>query len=56
MTLFYVFSSLPAIEFGYEPELSSGELFDLFEMNLGKRALGKVMNLRLLIDLSNLFD
>ena len=55
MTLFYVFSSLPSIQLGYEPEISSEALFDLFEMNFGKRALNKVMNLRLLSDLNNIY-
>lgn len=56
MSIFFVFSSLPVLEFAAKPDISSGELYHLFEMNFDKKQMKAVYTLKLWIDLQNIYS
>ncbi len=54
MGCYFVISSLPSLEFGSKPDISSEELFVLLDLNLDRKAQEMVKTMRLWIDLSNI--
>ncbi len=51
---YFLAPSLPPLEIGHKPEISSEELFTRFEINLSEEDLKKVIVLRRFIDLNNI--
>jgi hypothetical protein len=54
MGCYFIVSSLPSLEFGSKPDISSEQLFSLFDLNLDKKGEEMIKSMRLWIDLSNI--
>lgn len=55
MSRFFVYGTLPPLEFGSRPDLSSRALMELYDLNLSRIALKKIYVLKLWIDVSNIY-
>ena len=56
MSRFFVYGTLPSLEFNIKPEISSRVLADLFELNLGKITMHKIRVMKLWIDIINIYE
>lgn len=56
MSVFFVFSSLPPLEFASKPDISSSELMQLFEENFDRKQMREVYTLKLWIDIQNIYS
>lgn len=55
MSIFFVYSSLPPLDFDSKPDISTEGLLELFHLNLSQSQLKKVHTFQLWIDLHNLY-
>jgi len=56
MSRFFIYGTLPSLEFKVKPEISSRALSELFELNLGKITMRKVEVMRRWIDIINIYE
>ena len=54
MSLFYIYSSLPQLDFYSKPDISSYSMMEILELNLNSYGFKKIKVLKLWIDLNNI--
>jgi len=56
MSQFYVYSSIPPLEFFSKPDIASENLMELFNLNFTKNEMKKAHTLKLWIDIQNIYS